>query len=100
MTKAIVLAAVLAGGCVTAPVESAEQVPAAETATGHCDASKVSAMVGKPHTPALAEEARKLSGAKTVRSIRPGDVVTMDYREDRLNLRIDGQGRVEGASCG
>jgi hypothetical protein len=26
--------------------------------------------------------------------------VTMDYRADRLNVRLDANGRVEGFSCG
>ena len=41
-----------------------------------------------------------LTGARTIRWIRPGDVVTMDYREDRLTIHLDGRGRVERLTCG
>lgn len=104
MTKAILLAALLTGGCVAISDPDAGATEAAQPAesasSASCDASKMSSLVGQAHTPARAEEARKLSGAKTVRSLRPGDVMTMDYRVDRLNLKIDGQGKIEGANCG
>ena len=40
------------------------------------------------------------SGAKVVRVLRPGMMVTMEYRGDRLNLRIDGQGKILSVTCG
>jgi hypothetical protein len=45
-------------------------------------------------------EALRLSGAGTVRWIPMGAMVTMDYRADRLNLRLDRKGRILGVSCG
>ncbi|MEM6729379.1 MAG: I78 family peptidase inhibitor [Pseudomonadota bacterium] len=35
-----------------------------------------------------------------VRIIRPGDAVTMDFREERLNIALDGAGRVVRVYCG
>ncbi len=35
-----------------------------------------------------------------VRIIRPGDVVTQDYNENRLNLELDGADRLARAYCG
>lgn len=43
----------------------------------------------------------QLSGAKTVRQIRLGDMVTQDFREDRVTIETDpASGRVVGATCG
>ena len=47
-----------------------------------------------------AADALAQSGAKEIRWIRPGGVVTMDYRVDRLNARLDKRGRVREFTCG
>lgn len=98
MTRAIVLVALLTGGCMT--INDPYSQEAAPSVAGSCDATRITPLVGKPVTAPNIEEAKRLTGAKTVRTIRPGDIVTMDYREDRLNLRLDGKDMIEGASCG
>jgi hypothetical protein len=35
-----------------------------------------------------------------VRHIHPGDQVTMDFRQDRLNIDIDAKGVITGLRCG
>jgi hypothetical protein len=35
-----------------------------------------------------------------VRVIKPGMMVTMDYREDRVNLDVDDDNRVLNVRCG
>ncbi|WP_425312199.1 I78 family peptidase inhibitor [Pseudorhizobium halotolerans] len=41
------------------------------------------------------------TGAKTVRQIQPGDMVTQDFREDRVTIETDpASGRVTRATCG
>ena len=35
-----------------------------------------------------------------MRSIKPGQAVTMDYREDRVNVYQDASGNIERISCG
>ncbi len=42
----------------------------------------------------------KLFNGKTLRVVKPSDMVTMDYREDRLTIRIDGNGKIESVSIG
>ena len=39
------------------------------------------------------------SGARTLRWIAPNDVVTMDFRTDRLNVYVDGASRIERFTC-
>lgn len=72
----------------------------AEPESGPCDASRLGDLVGQVPTQELGAEAMRRSGARALRWIRPGDAVTMDYRPDRLNVRLDSRHRVEGFSCG
>lgn len=77
--------------------------PAADDATastGTCNAEPAQSHVGKPASDANIQSAFKASGAKTMRSIKPGQAVTMDYREDRLNVHQDASGNIERISCG
>ncbi|OWJ64752.1 I78 family peptidase inhibitor [Inquilinus limosus] len=50
--------------------------------------------------PALSEaELDKLKGL-TLRTVRPGEPMTMDYRIDRLTVEVDAQGKIIRASIG
>ncbi|HEX4737027.1 MAG TPA: I78 family peptidase inhibitor [Allosphingosinicella sp.] len=66
----------------------------------HCDAGKVKTLVGRQRSPAVEREALQLSGGALVRWIPKGSAVTMDYRPDRLDLRLDRRGRIASVSCG
>jgi hypothetical protein len=39
------------------------------------------------------------TGASTLRWVRHGAMVTMDFVEGRLTVRLDAQGRVASAAC-
>lgn len=68
-------------------------------AAAPCNAEAAQALVGKPK-PADGE-AMQLTGAKTVRQIQPGDMVTQDFREDRVTIETDpASGLVVRATCG
>ena len=67
---------------------------------GSCDAAKVQSFLGKPESAAIAEQARQQSGAKTVRWLRPGQIVTMEYLNGRLNVNVDEKNRVKSFTCG
>lgn len=79
--------------CATTPAEP----PPASAA---CNAEAARALVGREASAELGAEALRLTGARRLRWIRPGDMVTMDYSAERLNLHLDGQGRVERLACG
>ena len=83
------------GGCVAAvpvavPVE----------AGGRCDAAPVQGLVGQTLTEAMQADALKRSRSRSLRVIPPGTAVTMDFREDRLNIDVDAAGKVTGVKCG
>ena len=86
----------LAMACAAVPPE-----PEPRPGTGYrCDASTLGNLIGRAATRELAAEALRRSGSRGLRWIRPGDAVTMDYREDRLNIHLDGRNRVERFACG
>jgi hypothetical protein len=50
--------------------------------------------------PAVSQaELDKLKGLM-LRTVRPGEAVTMDYRADRLTVEVDAQGKILRASIG
>jgi Peptidase inhibitor I78 family len=65
-----------------------------------CDAGPAQRFVGAPFRPQLAQQAKRMSRARTVRAIRPSQAVTMDFRGDRLNVEIDERNRVRAVRCG
>ena len=68
--------------------------------SGTCSVQGLGELVGRRASQSLGAEALRLSGARSLRWIRPGDAVTMDYRPDRLNVNLDAQGRVDRFACG
>ena len=97
--KAVLIGTMLASiGCAAVPPEG---VPPEADASGYrCHPNGLPDLVGREPTQALGEEALRRSGSRTLRWIRPGDAVTMDYSPSRLNIRLDARHRVEGFSCG
>ncbi|WP_246780578.1 I78 family peptidase inhibitor [Rhizobium sp. AQ_MP] len=68
-------------------------------AAGQCKSEAAQGLVGK-QKPTDAE-AMQLTGSKTVRQIQPGDMVTQDFREDRLTIETDpASSIVVRATCG
>lgn len=59
-----------------------------------CGADTIAGLVGQPVT-----EFEALGHTGPVRIIRPGDVVTMDYRSDRLNVMLDDQDVITRLAC-
>ncbi len=110
----VFLAVVLAACSAAEPDEqtlAAEQARAAaqaaaeaETAEpvieGGCDDTQAQWTVGKAVTEAEVEQARLDAGAEAVRTIKPDQMVTMDFNPDRLNLDMDEAGTVTAARCG
>ncbi len=73
--------------------------PAAEEPAMTCRADKGLWAVGKIADEALVAKVQADTTSERVRVIRPGMAVTMDYREDRVNLDVDADNRVLGVRC-
>ncbi|BFT62407.1 I78 family peptidase inhibitor [Pseudomonas moorei] len=95
------LAVATLAGCSTAATESATD-PVTTTDTGHsrCEAKAAEFTLGKTASPELLEQARKRAGAQNARFLSPNDMVTLEYRSDRLNLNTDANKVVTRVNCG
>lgn len=97
----LLVATVLAGCSTGGSSGGAGNVPAAPAGNdGRCEASGADFAVGKPGTPDLLEQARKASGSQMARILKPHDVITLEYRSERVNLNVDEQGKVIRVNCG
>lgn len=81
----------------TSPADDSGPPPAA---LDPCDPSGVQALVGEQATDEVIEQARIDAGAQIVRTLRPDQVVTMEYRAGRLNIDVDDTGTITGLRCG
>lgn len=98
---ALLAACMVLGGCAAAGASDApETAQPAPEAGGACNASALADLVGQPRSDALGADAMKRSGARSLRWISPGMAVTMDFREDRLNIELDAANKVVSSRCG
>ncbi|MDV4183139.1 I78 family peptidase inhibitor [Rhizobium brockwellii] len=66
---------------------------------GPCNADAAQSLIGKPKPTDV--EAMRITNSKTIRQIEPGQMVTHDFREDRVTIETDpASGLVVGAKCG
>lgn len=96
--KPIFFLLLVAGCAASAPPPAA--LPTRDDPAFRCAAEPALGLIGRDASNALADEALRLTGARTIRWIQPGQAVTMDYREDRLNIALDAFNRVERITCG
>lgn len=87
----IVLAALLQGCTLTPPAP----VPVPMPPVGSCGAAGLQGLVGSPVALLPAD-----GPWGTLRVIRPGQMVTMDYSESRLNATVDGRDIILTLACG
>ena len=93
----LALSTISVSACTTAtPPMSDSIVPSASC---NPDAAKPSAM-GKTATAAVVEKARIDAGARSARVLKPGQMVTMEYAEGRLNIDVDAGNVITNLRCG
>ena len=64
-----------------------------------CSPASLARYTGLAANDALVARMKRETGKTALRWVRPGMVVTMEYREDRLTIYLDAANRVERASC-
>lgn len=67
---------------------------------GSCDASQAQGLVGQAAEQALLDQARSDTGAKSLRVLKPNQVVTMEFDGERLNIEVDAKNQITGVRCG
>lgn len=92
------LVLVLAAACAQPPSDAPP--PPQIVQPGPCQAAPAQFAVGRAFDAGLGEQARLRAGATRLRVLRPGQMVTMEFDEMRLNLDLDASDRVVQARCG
>jgi hypothetical protein len=67
---------------------------------GKCRDGTVDGLVGQSYDAKIHNLIQRRSHSSTVRVVRPGQPVTMDYRIDRITVSLDERGRIVSARCG
>lgn len=102
----IALAVVAVSGCsgygtsTTGSQGTNAQGGAAPAPAAVCNAQPAQSAVGQNSTASVMESARTKSGAQMARILRPGQMVTKEFDAQRLNLEVDGNGRILAVRCG
>ncbi|MFT4151056.1 MAG: I78 family peptidase inhibitor [Paracoccaceae bacterium] len=87
---AAILPLIMASACVPQTPPPAPPAMAEDA----CGAGPLQHLVGQP-----ASVLDRMKFRQTVRILRPGMAVTMDFRADRLNIAIGADGRIERVYC-
>jgi hypothetical protein len=112
--RAIVLAAaalgLFAAGCTTVPVVPAPPpplpgplpppLPPPGPGPVACNASRASFALGQRASPPVLERATLASRARVARVVAPGEMVTADFRPDRLTVRVNRRNVIVDLTCG
>ena len=96
--RSVVIAALMLGGCAT----TAEPLIAVHGETpGHvCNAAAVANYAGQVATAEVAVALVAKSRAAVLRWAPPGVMLTMDYRSDRLTVRLSADNHILALNCG
>lgn len=78
------------------PSDSPKPSPGAD----ECGAGKLGAYVNQLPSTETMTGIRAAIGHDRIRTIKPGDAVTMDHRPDRLNIELGEDGRIKVVRCG
>ena len=94
----VAIAAALPLAACAATSGDAEPAPAPVPAT--CSADAGASFVGQTASPELGAAILKATGARTLRWGPPRSAMTMDYRQDRVNVMYDDAYKIERITCG
>ncbi|MFG6157851.1 I78 family peptidase inhibitor [Halomonas sp. 1390] len=98
-----IAAALLLAGCAggsNPPAPAPAPPPPSVTAGNTCDVAALQGRVGQRFSATLGETLQAESGATTLRVLHPGTAATLDYRQDRLNVRLDERDIITAIDCG
>jgi hypothetical protein len=65
-----------------------------------CDAQPVQNMIGTKLTSSVESQIKQTSSSSKTRVLKPGEVMTMEYDPQRINLILDQQGALTALRCG
>jgi hypothetical protein len=88
--------------CAGSAAPEAPAAPPAQPSPANyiCDAAPVQYHIGHDATQGMGAAILKESGARSLRWGPPNSAWTMDYREDRVNVRYDENMKITAITCG
>lgn len=85
-------------GCATpSPLPSGDP---ASNGQAVCDAGTAQWAIGKPATTDTIERVRVDSHSRVVRVLHPGQIITMEFSAERVDIRVDGNNVILAVTCG
>ena len=93
MRKLVALGSIALAACA---IRAEAPLPAG----GKCNADGLERYVGQAGSTENGAAILRESGARTLRWIPHGSAVTMDFSEQRVNVKLDPQSRIEAVTCG
>ncbi|HEU0311530.1 MAG TPA: I78 family peptidase inhibitor [Sphingomicrobium sp.] len=91
----LVLAALPVAACTIAESRPVDGLP-----EGSCRNEPLDQFIGQPASAELGSRMLAASGAKILRWVPKGGVITMDFSPNRLTVQLDEANRVQTARCG
>lgn len=71
-----------------------------DSSLNDCDAQPVQNMLGQAYSDSVGDTLRQRAGARAIRVLKPGQVMTMEYNPTRINIILDAKGAIEALRCG
>lgn len=100
MRSLLAIASLALAACSTVPADNAPP-PANEAAAGQaCSGEGLDQFVGRGRSAETESALLGQSGAKAVRWVPKGTMITMEFREDRVTAWLDANNRIERVNCG
>ena len=102
MTRAalpiVAASALLLSACATVPpADTGGPLPPVAM---QCNASGASWAIGQSPTAEVVERIRVDTHSRTARVLRPGQVVTMEFSGERVNVKVNEREAIVGVTCG
>lgn len=100
MLRMLLVAPLAVGACSTMAANEPEPPVRGETPGYTCRDGELDSFVGRPATADVGAELMRRSGARTLRWVTKGMMITMEFRSDRLTVWLDASNRIERLNCG
>jgi hypothetical protein len=99
MRNLLMLAPALIAACSTAPAPA--DTPVHGVTPGHkCESAGTDQFIGKLGSSETGAAIKRASNAAVLRWAPPGAMLTMDFREDRVTVWLDGANTITRIHCG
>lgn len=99
LVPAVLLSGLVAATGCTAETPEPGSLPPSPTETADCGAGQLGAYIGQPASEEVLARIRQWRGDNPIRVLKPGSVMTMDYRPGRLNIFLDANDRIREFKC-